>query len=86
MAAGVVAARARGLDRDAAVNVGLTLLSRGEFALVLGSLAAAAGLDGRLAPFVAGYVLLLAILGPLAATHSRRLAPLVPRELVGEPA
>jgi CPA2 family monovalent cation:H+ antiporter-2 len=85
MAAGVVAARVRGLDREAATNIGLTLVSRGEFALVLGTLAAAAGLDRRIAPFVAGYVLFLAILGPLAATHSAKLARLVPEGLVGSP-
>ena len=86
MAAGVVAARVRGLDREAAVNIGLTLVSRGEFALVLGSLALAAGLDERLGPFVAGYVLLLAILGPLAATRADALHGLVPARLVGGPA
>ena len=70
MAAGAIAARARELGPQAARNIGLTLVARGEFALVLASLAAAAGLDERLSPFVAGYVLLLAILGPLAASRS----------------
>jgi CPA2 family monovalent cation:H+ antiporter-2 len=86
MAAGVVAARLRGLDGQAAVNIGLTLVSRGEFALVLGSLALAAGLDERLGAFVAGYVLVLAVLGPLAATRSQALAPLVPSRLIGDAA
>ena len=83
LAAGVVAARIRDLDREAAANIGLSLVSRGEFALVLASLAAAAGLDERLAPFVAGYVLVLAILGPLAATRASLFRPLIPRRLVG---
>jgi CPA2 family monovalent cation:H+ antiporter-2 len=30
-------------------------------------MAASAGLDARLAPFIAGYVLVLAVLGPVAA-------------------
>jgi CPA2 family monovalent cation:H+ antiporter-2 len=84
IAAGIVAARLRGLDRQGAINIGLTLVSRGEFALVLGTLAAAAGLDRRLGPFVAGYVLFLAILGPLAAMRSRAFVPLVPARLVGD--
>jgi K+:H+ antiporter subunit KhtU len=37
-------------------------------------MAATAGLDPRLAPFIAGYVLVLAILGPILAGHSRWLA------------
>ena len=81
VAAGMVAARARGLGRQEAANIGLTLVSRGEFALVLGSLAIAAGLDSRLGPFVAGYVLVLAVLGPFAATWSQKLAPLLPERL-----
>lgn len=82
VAAGIVAARLSGLGSGGAANIGLTVLARGEFALVLASLAAAAGLDARLAPFVAGYVLVLAVLGPLAATRSETLARLLPRGLV----
>jgi CPA2 family monovalent cation:H+ antiporter-2 len=78
IAAGVIAARVRDLDREASANIGLTLVARGEFALVLGALGAAAGLDPRITPFVAGYVLILAVLGPLAATRSQALLGLVP--------
>jgi CPA2 family monovalent cation:H+ antiporter-2 len=84
LAAGVVAARVGGLGRAEAANIGLGLVSRGEFALVLASLGAAAGLDDRLVPFVAGYVLILAILGPLAATRSATIAPLLPARLIGQ--
>ncbi len=76
--AGVLAARLNGLGRVEAAAIGLTLLSRGEFALVLGAMAAAAGLDGRIAPFIAGYVLVLALLGPLAASQSERFAAVLP--------
>lgn len=75
LAAGVLAARARDLGRQESRNIGFTLVARGEFALVLASLAAAAGLDPRLSPFVAGYVLLLAILGPLAASRAQPSEP-----------
>jgi CPA2 family monovalent cation:H+ antiporter-2 len=37
-------------------------------------MAAGAGLDARLAPFIAGYVLVLAILGPIAAGQAHLLA------------
>lgn len=76
--AGVIAARLHGLGREAAASIGMTVLARGEFALVLAAMAASAGLDPRLTAFVAGYVLVLAILGPLAASHSRKLAGMLP--------
>jgi monovalent cation:H+ antiporter-2, CPA2 family len=66
IAAGVLAARLHGYGRQEAANVGLTVLTRGEFSLILGSLAVTAGLDPRVEPFVAGYVLVLAMIGPLA--------------------
>lgn len=78
LAAGLLAARVYAMDRLAALNIGLTVLSRGEFALVLAALAASAGLDERIAPFTAGYVLVLAIVGPLAATHSAWLGRRLP--------
>ncbi len=81
--AGLIAARARDLGTPEWANIGLALVSRGEFALVLAALGAAAGPDSRLVPFVAGYVLILAILGPLAATRSAAFAPLIPAGLTG---
>lgn len=84
--AGVIAARLTGLDREAAARIGLTLLARGEFALVLAALAADAALDGRIGGFAAGYVLVLAILGPLAAMRADLLARLIPQRLVPLPA
>jgi CPA2 family monovalent cation:H+ antiporter-2 len=84
--AGVVAARIQRLGPYAAANIGLTVLARGEFSLILASLAVAAGLDGRLAPFTAGYVLVLAIAGPLAASRSQVLARRLPRQLFPSPA
>ena len=54
------------------------MLGRGEFSLILATLAAAAGLDARIGPFVALYVLVLAIAGPLLTARSRSLARLLP--------
>ena len=68
--AGLIAARMYRLGREAAVNIGLTVLARGEFALILASYAAAAGLDARITPFVAGYVLVLAMGAPILAKRS----------------
>ncbi|MGN9914722.1 cation:proton antiporter [Phytohabitans sp. LJ34] len=73
IAAGLLAARLHGYGRQEAANIGLTVLTRGEFSLILGSLAVAAGLDSRIAPFVAGYVLVLAVIGPLAVLNSEKL-------------
>lgn len=76
--AGIFAARLGGFDRQAAANIGLTVLARGEFSLILASLALGAGLDGRLAPFVGAYVLVLAVLGPVFAAHSHWFTRLIP--------
>jgi CPA2 family monovalent cation:H+ antiporter-2 len=79
LTAGIVAARIHGFGRTAGVNVGLTVLTRGEFSLVLATLALGAGLDPRVGSLAAGYVLVLGVLGPLAVAHSPRLARLFPR-------
>ena len=84
--AGVIAARIQGLGPYAAANIGLTVIARGEFSLILASLAVAAGLDGRLGPFTAGYVLVLAIAGPLAASRSHLFARRLPARLFPSPA
>jgi CPA2 family monovalent cation:H+ antiporter-2 len=84
--AGVIAARIQHLGPAAATNIGLTILARGEFSLILATLAVGAGLDGRIGPFAAGYVLVLAIAGPLAASRSQIVARYMPRRLFPTPA
>jgi K+:H+ antiporter subunit KhtU len=86
VAAGVVAARLNGFGARAAANIGTTMLGRGEFSLILATLALAAGLDDRLGPFVAGFVLVTALLGPVLAANSRWVADRIPRRLVPEQA
>ena len=54
------------------LNVSGMLQNRGEFALILATLAAAAGLDSRLTPFAGLYVLIMAIVGPVLAVNSER--------------
>ena len=80
--AGVLAARAYGYNQRAAANIGLTLLGRGEFSLILATLAVGAGLDDRLGPFIAAYVLILAVVSPLAAANSHRAARRLPDRLL----
>jgi hypothetical protein len=67
--------RSFGLAIDPA-DIATTLLARGEFALLLGAMATSAGLDSRLSSFIAGYVLLLAVLGP---DHGRTIRPAPPK-------
>ncbi|MGV9455478.1 cation:proton antiporter [Streptomyces sp. NPDC003635] len=75
--AGLWVARLYGYGPGPAAEIATTLVARGEFALILAAMAAGAGLDGRLAPFIAGYVLVLAVLGPVAASRAHVLARVV---------
>lgn len=72
--AGVLAGRTAKLSPEASVNVGLTIVSRGEFSIIMANLALAGGLLQILQPFAALYVLILAILGPLLTKESDRVA------------
>ncbi|MFF0886360.1 cation:proton antiporter [Streptomyces sp. NPDC003456] len=74
IAAGLLVARLYRYGTGIAADIATTLVARGEFALILAAMAAGAGLDARLAPFIAGYVLVLAILGPIAAGRAHLLA------------
>lgn len=72
-AAGMVAGRNAGLPGKASANVGLTIVSRGEFSIIVASVGTAGGLSGVLQPFAALYVLVLAVLGPLLTKESERV-------------
>lgn len=76
--AGLLVARMYTFNQRSAANLGLTLLGRGEFALILATLAATAGLDPRVGSFTALYVLVLAVLSPVAATNAHLLARVIP--------
>ncbi|AYG05271.1 cation:proton antiporter [Gryllotalpicola protaetiae] len=56
----------------AGVNTFVILQNRGEFVLILATLAVGAGLDSRLTPFAGMYVLIMAVIGPLMAANSDR--------------
>ncbi|GGS63470.1 cation:proton antiporter [Streptomyces griseoviridis] len=72
--AGLCVARVYRYGSEPAAEIATTLVARGEFALILAAMAASAGLDARLAPFIAGYVLVLAVLGPIVAGRAPVLA------------
>ncbi|MEU6495878.1 cation:proton antiporter [Streptomyces sp. NPDC049097] len=75
--AGLLVARLYRYGPGPAADIATTLLARGEFALILAAMATSAGLDDRLAPFIAGYVLVLAVLGPIVAGRAHLLARLL---------
>jgi CPA2 family monovalent cation:H+ antiporter-2 len=66
-ATGYLAARRDRAGPLARARAGAVLIPRGEFSIVIATLAVAAGVDDRLATLAAAYVLCLAIVGPLAA-------------------
>jgi CPA2 family monovalent cation:H+ antiporter-2 len=70
-------ARMNGFGADAGVNTFVILQNRGEFALILATLAVGAGLDPRLTPFAGLYVLIMAVIGPLMAANSERVNSLI---------
>lgn len=52
-----------------------TLLSRGEFSIIIAEIGVAAGLRGTIGPLATVYVLVLAVVGPLAARAARTRSP-----------
>ncbi len=71
--AGLIVGRRTGMTTTASLNVGFTLLSRGEFSIIIASLALAGGLSAIIQPFAALYVLILASAAPLLAKESERI-------------
>ncbi|WP_284641811.1 cation:proton antiporter [Paenibacillus silviterrae] len=69
--AGMLAGRSAGLSPKASTNIGLTIVSRGEFSIIMANLGKAGGLLAIIQPFAALYVLILAILGPLLTKESK---------------
>lgn len=65
VATGWAVAKVEGEPRDLGLRAGVTLVPRGEFSIVIAGLGA--GLEPRLGPIAAAYVLILAIVGPLMA-------------------
>ena len=70
-ATGMWAAQRGGFGNSQQRRVGATLIARGEFSIVTAGLAATAGASGSLNSLAAGYVLLTAVAGPVAARFMR---------------
>ena len=66
---GYWASRRAGVDRRGGIRAGTALVARGEFSIVLAGLGV--GLEPKLGPLAAAYVLTLAVAGPLLARASK---------------
>ncbi|MDN6301215.1 MAG: cation:proton antiporter [Micrococcaceae bacterium] len=79
---GVWAARRAGIGVPGRIRAGTALIARGEFSIVIAGLAVAGGgASPELAALATAYVMLLAVLGPIAT----KLAEPVARALTGRP-
>jgi len=75
MATGMWAAKRVGIARHGRLRAGAALIARGEFSIVIAGLAVASGaVNQELAAMATAYVLVMAVVGPLAA---RYIEPLV---------
>ncbi|MEU4340604.1 cation:proton antiporter [Nocardia sp. NPDC023852] len=76
------AAGRQGIRRMGRARAGAALVARGEFSIVIAGLAVSTGaVDGRLAALASAYVLLLAVLGPVAARVVEPVVGLVQRRV-----
>lgn len=66
-ATGWLTARRAGIGRPGRWRAGFTLIARGEFSIVIAELGRAGGVDDRLPVLAATFVLILAVVGPVAA-------------------
>lgn len=77
--AGQFVAWLNGHGPQAGINTTVILQNRGEFALILATLAVSAGLDPRISPFAGLYVLIMAVIGPVIASRSEQIGRLILR-------
>lgn len=71
LGAGMLAGRISGISPKASLNVGFTLVSRGEFSIIMANIGKAGGLMVSIQSFAVLYVLILAVLGPLLTKESK---------------
>ncbi len=87
-ATGWWSARRAGIGPRGRARAGATLIARGEFSIVIAGVAIASGLDADVGALAITYVLVLAVVGPVAARVSepiadRLLSPKSPGEVPG---
>ena len=78
MLTGWYAGRQAGIGRNGRLRAGATLIARGEFSIVIAALGAGLADGPELGALVAGYVLITAVAGPLAAKYVDRLPASLP--------
>lgn len=83
--AGMIVGWRSRLSPVGSLNLSFTLLARGEFSIIIASLAQAGGLMAVLQPFAALYVLLLASAAPLLAKESERIYTLLMKVISWRP-
>ncbi|TMV52158.1 cation:proton antiporter [Paenibacillus mesophilus] len=71
--AGAIAGRLSGISPRASLNVGFTLVARGEFSIIMANIGKAGGLMPAIQSFAVLYVLILAVLGPILAKESKSI-------------
>lgn len=71
--AGMFAGRKAGLSHRSSMNIGATMVARGELTIIISNLGVSAGLMPVLQPASALYVLIMAILGPVMAKQSKHI-------------
>jgi CPA2 family monovalent cation:H+ antiporter-2 len=78
MATGIWAAKRAGIDRPGRLRAGTALIARGEFSIVIAGLALGSGaVSQELAAMATAYVLVMAVVGPLAARYAEPLVEMV---------
>jgi len=70
---GMIAGKIAGVSNKQSANIGFTLVSRGEFSIIMASIGKAGGLLPVLQSFAVVYVLILAVLGPLLTKESKTI-------------
>jgi Kef-type K+ transport system, predicted NAD-binding component len=71
LVSGLLASRIYGYSARRGFNVAFTIMARGEFSVILASLAVTAGASPKLPSIAALYVLLLAFISPVLAKNAR---------------
>jgi len=73
LVSGYIAGRIAGISSRSSLNIGFTLVSRGEFSIIMASIGKAGGLLPAVQSFAVLYVLILSVLGPLLTKESKRI-------------
>lgn len=77
--AGQFVAWINGMGLPEGINAAVILVNRGEFGLILATIAASAGLRSEVVAFAGLYVLIMAVIGPIIAGQSDRITSAIRR-------